>query len=93
MILISQFGTAGLMDLQFRARWVPIAGACVMARVDSIKLSTIVALATDIGLILIMLLGLFRLRRRGGGIMALGRLLWNQVGLWHFFLTILLSIR
>ena len=64
-----------------------------MARMDSIKLSTIVALATDISLILIMLLGLFRLRRHGGGIMALGRLLWNQVGLWHFFLGILLSIR
>jgi hypothetical protein len=52
-----------------------------MTHMESIKISTIVALATDIGLILIMLLGLFRLRRRGGGIMALGRLLWNQVRL------------
>ena len=59
-----------------------------MARMDSIKLSTIVALTTDIGLILIMLLGLIRLRRRGGGIMALGRLLWNQVWLWHFLNTL-----
>jgi len=88
MILISRFKTAGLTDLQFRARWVPSAGACVMARMDSIKLSTIVALATDIGLILIMLLGLFRLRRRGGGIMALGRLLWNQGIIWLLLATV-----
>lgn len=59
-----------------------------MARMDSIKLSTIVALTTDIGLILIMLLGLIRLRRRGGGIMAMGRLLWNQVCLWQFLGTL-----
>lgn len=59
---------------------------------ESIKISTIVALGTDAGLILIMLLGLFHLRRRGGGPMALGHLLWNQVRLSPFVLGILLSI-
>ena len=93
MILIGCFETAGLTHLQFRAEWVPGQETCVMVHMESIKISTIVALATDIGLILIMLLGLSRLRRCGGGIMALGRHLWNQVGLWHFFLTALLSLR
>lgn len=47
---------------------------------QSIRLSTIVALVTDIILLSIMLLGLSRIRRSGSGTMALGRLLWNQVG-------------
>lgn len=49
-------------------------------RIDSIQLDTIVTLVTDIVLLLIMLVGVFRLRRDGGGAMALGRLFWNQVG-------------
>jgi hypothetical protein len=47
---------------------------------DSIRLSTIVAFAADTTLLLIMLFGLYRLRRHRGGLMALGSLLWNQVG-------------
>ena len=47
---------------------------------DSVRLSTVVAFVTDIILLLIMLFGLYRLRR-DGGLMALGRLLWSQVGL------------
>ncbi|KAI0274129.1 hypothetical protein BGY98DRAFT_936079 [Russula aff. rugulosa BPL654] len=43
-------------------------------------LSTIVAFAADTILLLIMLFGLHRLRRHGGTLMGLGRLLWNQVG-------------
>jgi hypothetical protein len=64
-----------------------------MIHMESIKISATVALGTDTGLILIMFLGLFHLRRHGGGTMALGHLLWNQVGLPHFVLGILLSIR
>ena len=51
-----------------------------MVRIDGIRLGTIVALVTDVALLLIMLFGVFRLRRDGGGMMALGQLLWNQVG-------------
>jgi len=64
-----------------------------MIHMESIKISTIVALGTDTSLILIMLLGLFYLRRCGGGTMALGHFLWNQVRLSHFVLGFLLSIR
>ena len=51
-----------------------------MVQMDCIQLSTVVALVTDIGLLLIMLFGVFRLRQDGGDTMPLGRLLWNQVG-------------
>jgi hypothetical protein len=53
---------------------------CVASNLESIRLSTIVALVTDIVLLTIMLIGLARMRRHGGGTMALGRLLWKQVG-------------
>ncbi len=59
-----------------------------MLQLDSIRLSTIALLAADIVLILIMFVGLYRVRRRGGGLMGLGRLLWNQVG-WERFYRIL----
>jgi len=52
---------------------------CVM-QLNSIKLSTIAEFAANIILFLIMFFGLYRLRRHGGGLVGLGRLLWNQVG-------------
>ncbi|KAF8492448.1 hypothetical protein F5888DRAFT_917715 [Russula emetica] len=55
---------------------------CVVTDLESIRLSTIVALVTDIVLLSIMLIGLSRMRRHGGGTMALGRLLWNQGVIW-----------
>jgi len=36
-------------------------------------------LVTDISLLFIMLVGLFRLRRRGGGTFPLAQVLWRQV--------------
>jgi hypothetical protein len=35
---------------------------------------------TDVTLLLIMLAGLLRIRRRGGGSLKFGRFLWKQVG-------------
>jgi len=67
-----------LIHLQFHATWGD--ENCVVTNLESIRLSTIVALVTDIILLSIMLIGLSRMRRHGGGTMALGRLLWNQVG-------------
>ncbi|KAI0275779.1 hypothetical protein BGY98DRAFT_990566, partial [Russula aff. rugulosa BPL654] len=55
---------------------------CVTINLESIRLSTIVALVTDIILLTIMVIGLFRMRRHGGGTMALGRLLWSQGVIW-----------
>jgi hypothetical protein len=52
--------------------------ACVITNIQSCKASLIILLASDIALLLVMLAGLLRLRRRGGSL-ALGRLLWKQV--------------
>jgi hypothetical protein len=43
------------------------------------KTALIIMLTTDLALVFIMFLGLFRLRGRGGGMFGLGRLLWKQV--------------
>ncbi|KAI9441047.1 hypothetical protein F5148DRAFT_1258649 [Russula earlei] len=52
---------------------------CVVDNTESSKLNIIVTLITDIVLLLIMLVGLLRIRRYGGVTFGLGRLLWRQV--------------
>jgi hypothetical protein len=49
----------------------------VLDHTESNKPNIIVTLVTDIVLLLMMLVGLFRLRRYGAG--TLGQLLWKQV--------------
>jgi len=70
---------------RFRSSWEAdnVLDDCVFY-LDSIRLSTIVQFAADTILLLIMLFGLYRLRRHGhdGGLMGLGRLLWNQGVIW-----------
>ncbi|KAI9455867.1 hypothetical protein F5148DRAFT_1369800 [Russula earlei] len=53
--------------------------SCVVDNMESSKLNIIATLITDIGLLLIMLIGLLRIRRYGGVTFGLGRLLWRQV--------------
>jgi hypothetical protein len=52
-----------------------------MFNIDSIKYAVIGSLVFDIGLLLIMLIGLLRLRHEGGAF-AMGRTLWTQVRWW-----------
>jgi len=72
-------------------RWVLIQGAarlrvedvpsqliCVPEQPENNPLSLISMLVTDISLLFIMLVGLFRLRRRGGGTFPLAQVLWRQ---------------
>lgn len=47
---------------------------------------------TDIALLLILLIGLLRLRRRGGRTFGLNNLLWKQVW-WQFSVTVALSLQ
>ncbi|KAH9984328.1 hypothetical protein BJV74DRAFT_886498 [Russula compacta] len=74
--------------IRFRAEWVSDKVSCEVVEIDGMQLSTMVALVTDVVLLLIMLFGVFRLRRDGGGTMALGRLLWNQGVIWLFLATV-----
>jgi hypothetical protein len=47
--------------------------------------------ATDIILLLIMFVGLLRLRRHGGGTFGLARLLWKQVR-WLLFPPVVVNL-
>jgi hypothetical protein len=50
--------------------------------VQSNKPTVIATLVSDVILLLIMLVGMLRLRIHGGGTLNLGRLLWKQVQWW-----------
>lgn len=50
-----------------------------MTNLETSKPSLISLFVTDCLLLLFMLAGLLRIRRRGGGTFELGRLLWRQV--------------
>ena len=63
--------------LQIRVAWVPEQGACEMLNPDSFKPSITSMFITDVVLLVIMLVGLLRLRLH---IYGLGELLWKQVG-------------
>ncbi|KAF8481575.1 hypothetical protein DFH94DRAFT_400751 [Russula ochroleuca] len=75
-------GTARL-----RSVWVPAQKQCVVYDTESNKPNIIVTLITDIILLLIMLVGLLRLRRYGDGTFGLARLLWKQGIIWLFLAT------
>jgi len=51
------------------------------------KLNTLATFTTDIVLLLIMLVGLIRLRRHGGGRFGLGIVLWKQGVTWLLIAT------
>lgn len=72
----------GLRHLQLRSVWVPGQDTCIRVNVEktTVNLSFIFVFITDIVLLSIMLAGLLRLRRHGGGTFGLARLLWKQVG-------------
>jgi hypothetical protein len=56
------------------------------------KIALIGMFTTDLALVIIMFLGLLRLRGRGGGMYGLGLLLWKQVRWCQFAITMVLSI-
>jgi hypothetical protein len=57
----------------------PAPGSCLPRNDEMIKLSTISTFVTDIVLLLITLVGLYRRRTQGAGTLSLGQLLWKQV--------------
>jgi len=64
---------------QLRATWIPVQQICAQTNLPSSKLNLIAIPVTDISLLLIMLVGLFRLRGDGMGAVGLARVLWRQV--------------
>jgi len=66
--------------------------ACLPRNAETSKLGTTSTFVTDIVLLLIMLVGLLRLRVQGVRTLSLGQLLWKQVR-WRFFLGVRISVR
>ncbi|KAH9954844.1 hypothetical protein BC827DRAFT_1240425, partial [Russula dissimulans] len=62
-------------------------GHCMLRNVEASKFDAVVTLATDIVLIFVMLIGLFRMRQIGGGWFELGSLLWKQGVVWLLLST------
>jgi hypothetical protein len=59
---------------------------------ESTKLATIGVLIIHVVLLLIMLIGLLRLRPQAGGAFGLLRFLWKQVRRWQFLLAVVLPL-
>jgi len=71
-----------------RSAWVPDVQTCVPLNTESNKLNITVTLIADFILLLIVLVGLLRLRRHGAGKSRIGLLLWNQGVIWLLIATV-----
>jgi hypothetical protein len=69
--------------------WSDESNSCVLTDPQSFKINLIVEIASDVVLLLIMLVGLLRLRLEIREL-GLGRILWNQVRWWRFLLAVIL---
>jgi len=72
---------------QLRSAWVPAQGACSIPDVESNKATIVSMFFTDFFLLVVMLVGLLRLRMHGAGTFALGQLLWKQGVVWLLLAT------
>ncbi|KAH9956517.1 hypothetical protein BC827DRAFT_1385966 [Russula dissimulans] len=72
---------------QIRSAYLETMNICMVTNVQSLKLNIIVTLVSDILLLLIMLIGLLRLRYHEHGAFSMGRLLWKQGLIWLFIAT------
>jgi len=70
---------------RLRAAWEPVRSACVSLQTEDSILSLLNLLVTDLALLLIMLVGLLRLRH--GHALGLTQLLWKQGVLWLLLAT------
>ncbi|KAH9990102.1 hypothetical protein BJV77DRAFT_635131 [Russula vinacea] len=71
--------------VRVRSTWSPEAVTCTVVNIDSTKPAIIGSLVSDIGLLLIMLIGLLPLR---GDVFVLGRTLWKQGLIWLLLATV-----
>jgi len=82
----ASLGIQGIV--QIRSSWISEGGFCGIPNIKSNTVNIISMLVSDLFLLAIMLVGLFRLRCRGTGSFALGRLLWKQGVIWLLLATI-----
>ncbi|KAH9955664.1 hypothetical protein BJV74DRAFT_467429 [Russula compacta] len=68
--------------VRVRASWVLGQQLCIAYNIETSKLGITATLFTNMALLFIVLVGLFRLRLQGGGSFGIGRLLWTQGVIW-----------
>jgi hypothetical protein len=66
------------MHTQIRSSWHPVT-FCSIRNTKSNAATFVSMFISDFILLLVMLVGLLRMRHRGAGTFDLGRLLWKQV--------------
>ncbi|KAH9984390.1 hypothetical protein BJV77DRAFT_1037977, partial [Russula vinacea] len=73
-----------LATIQLRAKWSPKEHACIITNFDANHAAKYAVLSSLFAgtTLFIMLIGLLRLRREGGGAFAMGCTLWKQGLLW-----------
>ena len=69
----------GLPHPQLHSVWDPARFACEIVKKDPSLLSFLPAMISDMVLLLIVLAGLFTIRRGGGATFGLAHLVWKQV--------------
>jgi hypothetical protein len=83
---------AQLIHSQFRAVWVSKREGCAILDINGLKHIVVAAFVSDTVLFLIMFFGLLRMGLYGSDTLALGRLMWKQVGSWRLLVTMLSSL-
>ncbi|KAH9956523.1 hypothetical protein BC827DRAFT_1270889 [Russula dissimulans] len=73
---------------QIRSTWSPDEATCLVLNIESNKPNFIVALCTDIVLLVIMLVGLLRLGFHERSAFGMGRLMWRQGLIWLLIATL-----
>ncbi|KAH9984322.1 hypothetical protein BJV74DRAFT_587430 [Russula compacta] len=73
--------------VRIRSAWEPTQRVCYTLNMESQKFNIVISLANDIALLLIMVVGLLRLRYHSDGAFKLGRLLWKQGVMWLLIAT------
>jgi hypothetical protein len=59
--------------------WSPEASTCALLNLETNKPAVISTLATDVVLLVIMIIGLLRMHLEADSVIAWGRILWKQV--------------
>jgi len=76
------FLTQGIVRI--RSTYVETVNSCLVLNFQTAKLNVLSSLVTDILLLLIMLIGLLRMRYHEHGAFSMGRLMWRQSLIWLF---------
>lgn len=74
--------------VRIRSAWSPEATTCTLLNLETNKPAVISTLATDVVLLLVMVIGLFRMHLEVESVFALGRILWNQGLIWLIVATL-----